>query len=1288
MRVQTSAHLLSPVASACADHGLDAAIMAAAESSCALTTLTVHNSLSDSLRLSWVADPTPATVPPARRWLPPRGQQTLELPASGGWLVGERLVWRGVVGVGATASPTHVVRRGVNISVGAGATTLLPALPALTPNASSADESFVLVRGQEQGEPLTVQLCSEPPAPSGVAWRHKPEAHVCHGALVGSSRRYLRGLPAGTTLLAYEAVWGVGESSETGRAEAAAAAAARSERVERIQRALPLSRGAQEQPPPYLAAYLRHVEGGAPKNEAGAAAGELRVHNHLRDDVLLCAPAAGAAGADVLTCAVHLRGLSHAPLLSSDIEEGRAWRFFGLAQTLELASREPALVQLSSPLAPPRAASASPPASPAVAAALPPSPPPPPPAPPGWWTVVNGHDAPMRVCELPDAAATALRARLASAGDGDAALPALLASGEVTLRCLAAAVDPGVSAPLQPPPDARAVPRSRAVVALRPLQPLPTRPWGGGAGAGAGGVSGETEIGVGEASVSAPSSAVELNLVRPTTTTPVATAAVPPRPAARAAQCAAAYKHEAVSEILGAIDRGWANLTAALEAGQVPLDFPSDVVEMGTDADPTRRVLLTKAIGALPHTHPLAILSPRCDAGGAPTESRAACHRQLDGWLARSLSHGDMVLNATATFRAPLPMRHRLYEAPFLFNVECAALLCAYTRLIAKAPPHATRQAAFKVAAGHAAPFNSRKQLEDMFALLARRFAGRPSLTLTEFAAGNMYGGVFMLSALAKLGVREVKYRILDKEYAEWLKAHAAHPAPTPTTPPPTRGGASSLLPPRQLPYAIDWEKYWAEWTAHVEEVAPKEVGVEQLMAPDTQPVRSLVMAVLEAAQRRLDDASATLHQLEHLDAALAGRGAASDGAAGAAGDAKEAREEARRSLHRLLTAPLAPIEHVSVEAVAASLPPREDGAPHGAANATALSELASALQTHVAEQGAPAASLVEARDKVHPLAEEYNGKLWTWVRERQSAALHAWACALGVRLDFAAFSSKDDFLAANAPMASQLVMGMDLDPASTDDFRHVVAQTLAPDGYVVAGIQQTETEPKAPATDAAEDASDGQATMPPPPPPPPPRHVGHSHTARGNAYNFASTPQHAASFDLVGGQLGGVPCFRSAAGAPLGCVEVAHNWYASLCQWGSHLSNGSQVAAALAEYAAGWPIGGIASERCAAQRHFHGWHTPPTAAATAAAAAGQGGGGSHGDGDGDGDVHDDGGETPVDGGNVRNRYLLRQLMGWCMFHGCKQDADFAATEPDTLGVAPLSLDDAAPAGNAPLVFV
>jgi len=43
----------------------------------------------------------------------------------------------------------------------------------------------------------------------------------------------------------------------------------------------------------------------------------------------------------------------------------------------------------------------------------------------------------------------------------------------------------------------------------------------------------------------------------------------------------------------------------------------------------------------------------------------------------------------------------------------------------------------------------------------------------------------------------------------------------------------------------------------------------------------------------------------------------------------------------------------------------------------------------------------------VHALAEEYSAKLWTWVREQQVAALHAWACALGIKLHLAAFASK-----------------------------------------------------------------------------------------------------------------------------------------------------------------------------------------------------------------------------------------------------------------------------------------
>ena len=66
-------------------------------------------------------------------------------------------------------------------------------------------------------------------------------------------------------------------------------------------------------------------------------------------------------------------------------------------------------------------------------------------------------------------------------------------------------------------------------------------------------------------------------------------------------------------------------------------------------------MLLTKAIGALPQTHPLSILAPRCDelAGGKGGEKATACRGRLGAWLDRQLSHDDIVLNATATFRAP-----------------------------------------------------------------------------------------------------------------------------------------------------------------------------------------------------------------------------------------------------------------------------------------------------------------------------------------------------------------------------------------------------------------------------------------------------------------------------------------------------------------------------------------------------------------------------------------------------------------------------------------------------------
>jgi hypothetical protein len=139
-----------------------------------------------------------------------------------------------------------------------------------------------------------------------------------------------------------------------------------------------------------------------------------------------------------------------------------------------------------------------------------------------------------------------------------------------------------------------------------------------------------------------------------------------------------------------------------------------------------------------------------------------------------------------------------------------------------------------------------------------------------------------------------------------------------------------------------------------------------------------------------------------------------------------------------------------------------------------------------------------------------------------------------------------------------------------------------------------------------------------------------HDHTGvKGNAYNFASSPQHASGFDLIGGQLQTLKCTRTRAEEPLGCVEGSFNWFASLCELGEHLGGAPALSNALLEFTSGWPIGVRLAERCAGQRHFLGFA----------------------------DGADD---------NHRNPYLLRQLMGFCMFHGCEEvellgEADLAS---------------------------
>jgi hypothetical protein len=292
-----------------------------------------------------------------------------------------------------------------------------------------------------------------------------------------------------------------------------------------------------------------------------------------------------------------------------------------------------------------------------------------------------------------------------------------------------------------------------------------------------------------------------------------------------------------------------------------------------------------------------------------------------------------------------------------------------------------------------------------------------------------------------------------------------------------------------------------------------------------------------------------------------------------------------------------------------------------------------------VAARGSTSDSLSSARQDLSPLLNnDYESKLWAWVRERQVSALHAWACVLGIELRLTAHASAADYLAATAPLSVQLVLGLDLDPASTDDLRQLVAQTLAPDGFIIGGIQQTES-----VAGNSTGANDTTPVTAQDPHKPLARHMhthGHVHSGhhdgamKGNAYNFATTPQHAASFDLVQGQLTEVPCFRVTHKGPLGCVESAYNWFASGCSLGSHLGSHGALATALLEFTSGWPLGSTLTERCAGQRHFlgfiEGFRTESESKQ-------------------DGNVE----AAPHD--NRKNPYLQRGLMGFCMFHGCKE---------------------------------
>ena len=845
--------------------------------SCATTpSFTLYNDLPDPLRLTFLSvaiggAAAPFDLPASQRWLAPRQSSSLALPAEGtGWLVGERRVWRGVVAV---HSHTHVVRRADNTSVLA-----TVGAPSPQPLVVNANQSFVLLMGAER---QALRLCSEPPVSSGRA------ATRCHGLLPAFGRRYLRQVPAGTVLEAYEPVWGKlwqpAPSGGEGRDDEDRGAQGRggegrdgsASRGTRISRVLPLASAG------YAATYEAHVASEA----AAPPAGTLALMNHLPHPAVLCRTdstgaatgeagaaaaadggagarnAAGAASEVQLDCALgvparefielehgSLRVLnstrsassasSSAPSSSAPSSaSSESWDVYELVQLLEHTNvnvNEKVTAEFR--LGP--------------ASALLTSPPPPPPPPPGRspqrsppvWRVTNHFGFTVALCELP---VPPSKAPSWAPGKGAVAGVGYGAELEVAARLLVSAPASCVSSlpawqplgnqsspePLAVTPlrDTRTFPRARVLVVLRLVQAVTpgrvapgtmerrveARAAAGAAGGAASGAAGgdaagerrvearaaegaagrvlswearEVGLGIGpgagvwtpsrgfvpRAELSPLSASVMADALTAALTATLTAASVPvvTRPAPDLsvdATCAARHRqHPGVLAALAGLRRHWGDVTSAVYAGEVNLDLPPDAVELGTDADPVRKLLLLKAMRELPDTHPYAILGAHCRAGTRTPAEADACRERLSRRVELSLHHESVALNSTATFRAPSEGREKLYSQPFVFNVECAALLCAYTRILAAQRPYALLHRDFKVEVGHASPFNSRLALEALFSVLARRFAGRTeTLRVVEFASGNMYGAVPALAALADLGFVKIEYHLVDKEYAD-----------------------------------------------------------------------------------------------------------------------------------------------------------------------------------------------------------------------------------------------------------------------------------------------------------------------------------------------------------------------------------------------------------------------------------------------------------------------------------------------------------------------------------------
>ena len=223
---------------------------------------------------------------------------------------------------------------------------------------------------------------------------------------------------------------------------------------------------------------------------------------------------------------------------------------------------------------------------------------------------------------------------------------------------------------------------------------------------------------------------------------------------------------------------------------------------MGTDADPTPRAAHQghRRAAAPPARHPVAALR----AGGALTEPRYAASSTAAG-ACSARRHG---LNATATFRAPLPPPAVRGAVPL--QRRCAALLRHAADRQGAAHATGGRRSRWRQARG--AVQLAQAALGHVRAARAPR--RRPALTLTEFAAGTC------TATSSALGTRQAgrqgKYASSTRSTPSGSRP--AHQAP-PTTPPPTR---QRLVAAAAAAAAIRHRlgKVLGGWTAHVEEVA------------------------------------------------------------------------------------------------------------------------------------------------------------------------------------------------------------------------------------------------------------------------------------------------------------------------------------------------------------------------------------------------------------------------------------------------------------------------------------